>query len=158
MHVRRGSARKGLVVALLVYSLMASCRSSSDSDALVIRMTGDDYRWEVRYPGPDGRLDTRDDVLDTRDLNVPEGTKVRVLLESWDYVYTLAVPEFGLKEIVVPDMAFELRLPASEPGSFQLLGDHMCGYDHPELIGTLVVWTRNDYERWLATADEERER
>ncbi len=137
---------------------MVSCRPSSDPDVLVVRMTGDDYRWGVRYPGRDGRLDTRDDVLDSRNLNVPEGTKVRVLLESRDYVYTLAVPEFGLKEIVVPDMAFELWLPASEPGSFQLLGAHMCGYDHPELIGTLVVRTRSDYERWLATANEERKR
>jgi len=119
-------------------------------------MTGDDYHWEVRHPGLDGRLDTPDDVLDSRDLNVPEDTEVRVLLESRDYVYTLAVPEFELKEIVVPDMAFELRLPASEAGSFQLLGDHMCGYDHPELIGTLIVRTRNDYERWLATANEEK--
>jgi cytochrome c oxidase subunit 2 len=119
-------------------------------------MTGDDYHWVVRYPGRDGRLDTRDDVLDSRDLSVPEGTEVRVLLESLDFVYTLNLPEFGLKEIVVPDMAFELRLPASEPGSFQLLGDHLCGYDHPELIGTLVVRTRDDYERWLETAREER--
>ena len=121
-------------------------------------MTGDDYRWQVRYPGRDRRLDTNDDVLDSRNLNVPEDTEVRVLLESLDYVYTLAVPELGLKEIVVPDMAFELRLPASEPGSFQLLGDHLCGYDHPELIGALVVRTQNDYERWLATAGEERTR
>ena len=69
---------------------MASCRPSSDPDVLVVRMTGDDYRWGVRYPGRDGRLDTRDDVLDSRNLNVPEGTEVRVLLESRDYVYTLA--------------------------------------------------------------------
>lgn len=144
------------MVALSCCLLVAGCRPPSDSDALVVRMTGDDYHWAVRYPGRDGRLDTRDDVLDSRDLNVPEGTEVRVLLESLDYVYTLNVPEFGLKEIVVPDMAFELRLPSSKPGSFQLLGDHLCGYDHPELIGTLFVRTQDDYERWLETAREER--
>lgn len=119
-------------------------------------MTGDDYRWTVRYPGRDGRLDTSDDVLDSQDLNVPEGTDVRVLLESRDYVYTLAVPEFGQKEIVVPDMSFEIRLPANRPGRFQLLGDHLCGYDHPELVGTLAVRTRDDFTRWLETAGEER--
>ena len=146
----------GFAVVLIGCSLVAGCRSPGGSDVLVVRMTGDDYRWTVRYPGLDRRLDTDDDVLGTQDLNVPEGTEVRVLLESGDYVYTIAVPEFDLKEIAVPDMAFELRLPASEPGSFQLIGDHLCGYDHPELIGTLVVQTRTDYERWMASAGKER--
>lgn len=120
-------------------------------------MTGRDYGWEVRHPGPDGRLDTPDDRLGTSRLNIPAKTSVRVELESEDYVYTVALPHFDLNEVVVPDMEFELRLPPSEDGRFDLVGDHLCGYDHPELLGVLIVRTQEDYEQWLAGAATQEE-
>ena len=140
----------GASVILLILISAAGCSSGSDA-ALEVRMTGRDYRWEVRHPGLDGRLDTADDLLDSKLLTVPEHTEVRVLLESHDYVYTVAVPAFGLNEIVVPDLDFELNLPPSAAGRFPLVGDHLCGYDHPELVGTLVVRVRDDYDSWMET-------
>ncbi|MEZ6008953.1 MAG: hypothetical protein R3F05_14480 [Planctomycetota bacterium] len=105
----------------------------------MLRDPGADFHWEVRYPGPDGEVGTADDRVGSRDVHVPAGTDVRVHLRSRDYVYTFAIPELALKEIAVPDMEFALHFRAPGPGQTLLLGDQMCGYDHPELIGKLVV-------------------
>lgn len=116
---------------------------------LQIEITGSEYEWHVRHPGPDGLLDTEDDVLVLRDLRVPLGRRVKVLLLSHDYIYTFALPLMDLKQIAVPDLMFSIEFQAERLGRFDLLGDQMCGYTHPRLLGNLVITSEEDYESWL---------
>jgi cytochrome c oxidase subunit 2 len=78
------------------------------------------------------------------------GCEVTLALHSKDYIYTLALPEFGIKEIAVPDLRFELKFVADRIGTFQLKGDQMCGYQHENLIGKLVIQPRPQFMAWLA--------
>ena len=114
-------------------------------DAYEIEVTGHDFRWHVRYPGRDGKLGTDDDVFGDRHVRVPRGKRVRMHLRSEDYVYSLALPQLGLKEIAVPDLRYALELADVEVGTYELRGAQMCGYTHPELIGTLVVEPLPDF-------------
>jgi len=77
--------------------------------------------------------------------------EVEIVLKSRDYIYSLEVPQAGLKEIAVPDLTFTLRFEADNIGTFELPGDQLCGYAHPDLIGTLVVDSQENYRRWLAS-------
>jgi cytochrome c oxidase subunit 2 len=120
-------------------------------ESLHIEITGHDYRWSARYPGADGLLGTADDVLTGREVHVPLHAKTQIDLKSGDFIYTFALPHWGLKEIAVPDMTFTLNLTADRVGSFQLLGDQMCGYAHPDLLGTLTVQTQDDFAAWLGS-------
>ena len=117
--------------------------------SLHIEITGQDYQWSVRYPGPDGLLGTADDVLTGREVNVPVNVKTQIDLKSGDFIYTFALPHWGLKEIAVPDMTFTLHLVAENTGSFELLGDQMCGYSHPDLLGTITIQSQEDFAAWL---------
>ena len=119
------------------------------SAPLLIEVTGDDFNWYHRYPGTDGELRTEDDVVAIRNVHVPVNTKTTLELHSKDYVYTFALPHLGLKEIAVPDMTFSLEFEEDTPGTYELRGDQLCGYSHPDLIGKLVVETQQDFVSWL---------
>jgi len=117
---------------------------------MVIRVTGSDYQWHIRYPGPDGVLDTRDDRFARRDLHVPSATAVVLDLRSDDYVYSLFLPEQDVLETAVPGSPYEILVEFGPPGSFDLVGSQMCGYTHPLLLGKVVIEATRDFEEWLA--------
>ena len=114
-----------------------------------IDVTGRDYQWHVDYPGPDGESGTDDDVRSLRNIHIPLNTKIVLKLHSKDYIYSLALPEYDLREIAVPQLEFELKLRASAPGRFELRGNQMCGYSHPQLLGHLIVQERAEFEIWI---------
>lgn len=160
------SARTGLAAVVLGAAAVAACvlpgcGPSGDTsggagadafaygDTLLVRMTGGNYTWRVRYAGADGEFGTADDRHATRHFHAPKGTPVTLQLRSDDYIYTMALPHLGLKEIAVPDMDFALRFELDEPGEYQLKGDQMCGYSHPDLMGTLTVEDEKSFRGWV---------
>jgi cytochrome c oxidase subunit 2 len=123
---------------------------------LVVELTGDKGTWHVRYPGPDGRLDTPDDLIGGHDLHLPARTQVRLELRSRDAVYFFGVPGLGLNEAAVPDLAFALDFGTGEPGTFELRQDQICGRSHPDLKGRLVVEPLSTFADWLEQLAEVR--
>lgn len=120
------------------------------SRPLVMRVTGDDYRWRLRYPGADGKLDTADDVESWRHVHLPADTEIVIDLASTDFVYTFYVPVLDILEVAVPDVPFEFDFDAGPPDTCDLLGSQMCGYTHRELLGDVVIETPAEFARWMA--------
>ena len=116
-----------------------------------IEMTAHDFKWTSRYAGQDAKLNTKDDRLAKEILHVPLDANIEIVLKSLDYLYSLEVPLAGRKEIAVPDLTFSLHFKADKLGTFEMPGDQMCGYTHPDLMGTLIVESQADYARWLNT-------
>ena len=137
------------ILLLLIIGCGSTEQPESVIDSVTIEMTGKDFKWHSRYPGKDGQWGTSDDLQATQVLHVPVKAHVEIMLKSLDYVYSLEVPQAGIKEIAVPEMTFTLRFEAEKVGRFRLPGDQLCGYSHPDLISTLIVDTQSDYRRWL---------
>ncbi len=112
-------------------------------------MTGHDFKWHLRYPGPDRKLDTSDDVLAERHLHLPAETDVQLELCSNDFVYSMYLPEYELVEMAFPGRPFVVEIATESPDTSRLLGSQMCGFTHEELLGNLVVQTPDDFRRWL---------
>ena len=122
-------------------------------DPLVVRVRGEAYQWHVQHPGPDGALDTADDIHTRRDLHLPGETNVRIELASADYLYGFRIPELAVNEVAVPDLAFAAELRADAAGTYRLRGDQMCGFRHESLLGRVVVHDAAGYDGWLASHD-----
>jgi len=104
-----------------------------------IELTGTDHRWQMEYSGIPG-LASQPKFLEVgSDLFVPLGTRILLVLKSTDYIYTLAVPDFGIKEIAVPRLEFEMDFLPSTLGNYQLIGDELCGGLRGDTPGRLVV-------------------
>lgn len=115
-----------------------------------VRITGDEWRWIVRYSGLDGTLDTEDDVVGERHLRLAAGSNVTIDLESNDYIYTFYVPQLDIMEVAAPTSPYELELETGPAGVHDLLGSQMCGFTHPELLGDVIVQERAEFADWLS--------
>jgi len=147
-------------VAVLVSAVLSGCNhlaereipqlwKADDTGTLTVLVTGHEFQWHIRYPGPDGRLETNDDIHAPRHLHLPANVQVKLMLASKDYVYSLGLPHLQLKEIAVPDLSFSMEFDTDDVGVFDLLGDQMCGYTHPDLVATLTVESPSDFNAWL---------
>jgi heme/copper-type cytochrome/quinol oxidase subunit 2 len=128
---------------------LTACRQTPRPDQLTLEMTGHDFTWETRYPGPDLVLHTEDDVFGGRDVHVPADTRVDIQLRSRDYIYVLVLPHIDQREIAVPDLEFSLVFESRAPAQHDLRGNQMCGDDHPLLLGTLTVQSWGSFDDWM---------
>lgn len=142
----------GLIFAVsLTFSVrrMSQVRLTDSLKELDAEVVGNDYHLYFRYPGEDQLLHTQDDRYGTRNLYVPVDATVRLRLNSRDYIYMLEIPEVGVYEIAAPDLDFDARFIAPHNGEHELLGSQMCGYDHPELLGKLIVQSPTEFEQTM---------
>ncbi len=114
-----------------------------------IEITGGNRQWHVRYPDETGRLATKEKEFIGRSIPVPRDTKVVLVLKSTDFLYTFAIPQFGLKEIAVPDLEFQLEFRSENAGRIEFVGEHLCGDPQSEMSGTLVVEPLDRFLAWL---------
>lgn len=96
-----------------------------DEDYIEIEATGQQFNWIIRYPGPDGKLGTRnyklttannqlgmdfndpktwDDVVPGQELYLPVGKKVRVRITAKDVLHDFFLPHFRVKMDAVPGL------------------------------------------------------
>jgi cytochrome c oxidase subunit 2 len=94
-------------------------------DYMEIEATGQQFNWIIRYPGPDGKLGTRDykmttannplgqdfrdpknwdDITPGQELYLPVGKKVRVRITAKDVLHNFFLPQFRVKMDAVPGM------------------------------------------------------
>ncbi len=138
-------------VTLLLLVLLCGCESKPLEPVreVKIEMTGHDFKWASHYAGRDGKMGTDDDIHAQQILHVPIDAEVEIVLKSLDYLYSLEVPLAEKKEIAVPDLTFSLSFKADKMGTFEMPGDQMCGYTHPDLMGTLIVESQEDFAKWV---------
>ena len=116
---------------------------------LRVRVTAQNFQWHLRYPGPDRRLDTPDDVLAEQHLHVPTDTEIQVELCSGDFVYTLYLPDYELVEMAFPGRPYLMKFNTGSAGTSGFLGSQMCGFTHEDLLADLVVLDPDDFRRWM---------
>jgi len=96
-----------------------------EEDYIEIEATGYQFAWDLRYPGPDGKLGTRDfrqidpasnplgqvwsDVKNIDDFQpdkivLPKGKKVRVRIMAKDVLHNFYLPHFRVKMDAVPGL------------------------------------------------------
>lgn len=139
--------------------------------AAEIEAVGQQWSWNFRLPGEDGKLgrvDTRridpdnplglapddpagqdDVILEGEPLHLPLGQPVKVLLRSADVLHSFYVPEFRTKMDLVPGMITHLWFTPTRTGRFQILCAELCGVAHADMRGSVVVVEEQDYVAWL---------
>ncbi len=122
---------------------------ASIPDPLVIQLTGTEHQWRAAYPMIDGALPAIDELQAGYLLHVPLDTEVVLILKSTDYIYTLAIPELGLKEIAIPDLEFRMTFRPTSVGQYPLIGEELCGLPGRDRSRHLVVESRQQFLTWL---------
>ena len=138
-----------VLACVLAGCLVHAAPRSESLGPVLLRMTGAEMAWQMRYAGPDGQLDTPDDVTGRKQIHLAAGRPARILLTSRDLLYTLSIPACRVHEIAVPELEFAIDLPTLPPGEFPFAGDQMCGFQHDILFGRVIVHPAAEFETWL---------
>jgi cytochrome c oxidase subunit 2 len=70
-------------------------------------------------------------------------------MTSEDVIHSFYVPDFRVKQDVVPGRYTALWFTATRLGRYPLLCSEYCGTDHAAMLGTVTVMSPQDYRLWL---------
>jgi cytochrome c oxidase subunit II len=120
-------------------------------DAMEINVTAKRWAWSFNYP---------DDNVDAGELAVPVNTPVKLNLHVPvdDVLHSFYLPDFRVKEDVVPGLDTWLWFESQRTGIFNVFCAEFCGKDHAKMITTLHVLSEEDYRGWLRKKIEDKYR
>ena len=136
---------------------------------LKIALIAEQFAWNVHYPGPDGKLGARrlelihfsnpigldksdpasaDDVVLGNELRLPVGKPSVISLTSKDVIHSFFVPEFRIKQDMMPGMRIPLWVEPTTTGKFELTCAQLCGFGHSLMRGDVYVQTEAEFDAW----------
>jgi len=116
---------------------------------VTVRVIGQQWAWSFQEPGPDGLLDTADDIRTVGELHVTVNTTYHFELLSRDVVHSFAVPAFRLKQDALPGRTISGWFKPTRVGTYDIQCTQMCGIGHALMAGRIIVETPQDHAAWL---------
>jgi len=113
-----------------------------------VRVTAQQWAWTFTDPGPDGKLDTPDDVRTTDELHLINGKTYHFELESKDVLHSFFIPAFRLKQDAVPGRIYTRWFTTLKPGTYDLLCAEICGVGHGVMGARIIVGTPEEHQAW----------
>jgi cytochrome c oxidase subunit 2 len=135
-------------------------------DSMEVELVAEQFAWNFHYAGPDGILGRRDpaqinsgntlgldltdpaakdDIISLNELHVPLGKPTIVYMTSKDVIHSFFVPEFRVKQDVVPGMRVPLWFEPTQAGTFELVCAQLCGLGHYRMKGTVIAHTPDEF-------------
>ncbi len=150
-------------------------------DSVKVEVTGMQFAWYFRYPGPDGKfgktdpqlidpsagnesaigLDTtdssaKDDVV-TGTMYLPVNRQVDLTLRAVDVIHSFFVPSMRFKQDAVPGLAIHMHFTPTQIGDYEIACAELCGLGHYKMHGMLKVVSQTDYDKWLTAREAEKQ-
>jgi len=117
----------------------------------IVRVVGQQWAWSFDHPGPDGQLDTPDDIRTVDELHVESGKLIHFKLVSKDVLHSFSVPAFRLKQDVIPGREIIGWFEATRPGTYDIQCAEICGIGHALMPARVVVETPAQHAAWIAS-------
>jgi cytochrome c oxidase subunit 2 len=115
-----------------------------------IRVVAQQWAWSFVQPGPDGVLDTDDDIKTVDDLHVKVDTIYNFKLVSRDVLHDFSVPVFRLKQDAIPGRVVTGWFKPTRTGTFDIQCAEICGIGHGLMPGRIIVDTPEQHAAWMA--------
>lgn len=170
----------GVEVLLLVFVAIPLWANSSDvtkipkdANALPIQIVAQQFDWNVRYAGKDGKFgkqdmnlvaetnlfgvkpddaDGKDDVQTTTQIHVPVNRPIIIYLTSKDVIHSFKVIALRVTQDAIPGMRIPTWFKATKEGTYQINCAQLCGNGHYAMSrGMLVVESQEAFDKWLAS-------
>ena len=168
-------------IALLVFYAIPAWATRvkafpKESEAVVVRVVGEQFAWNIHYPGPDGKfgrtdialvgadnplgLDRRDaaakdDITTINQLNLPVDRPVLVHLSSKDVIHSLGLFEMRVKQDAIPGMTIPVWFIPNRIGEYEIACSQLCGLGHFRMRGFVTIQSAGDYKKWYDDQEKE---
>ncbi|NJL80642.1 MAG: cytochrome c oxidase subunit II [Richelia sp. SL_2_1] len=121
-------------------SLGATPENEGTEPDLVVKVTGLQYAFLFNYP---------DSGVFSGELHLPIGQEVLLDMAANDVIHAFWVPEFRLKQDIIPGRQTQLRFTPRKAGDYKLICAELCGPYHGAMNTTVVVQTQQDFDNWV---------
>ncbi len=108
--------------------------------AMDVYVTAKQWMWKFSYPDGPNSIDV---------LRVPARRPVRLLMTSRDVIHSFFVPDFRVKQDVLPGRYTQTWFEAVAPGRYDILCAEYCGSGHSMMRAWVDAMAPADYDRWL---------
>ncbi len=131
-----------ITVSYLGSQNLASIRAV-DPQAMEVKVTAFQWNWQFEYPQYGITTDT---------LYLPVNKQVLLKMTSRDVIHSFWVPEFRVKQDVLPgaNLVKELRITPSLIGNYKVRCAELCGGAHAAMERPVIVQSQQDFEAWVA--------
>ena len=116
-----------------------------------VRIVGHQWAWRFAHSGPDGQLDTADDIETVDELRVVVGKTYHFKLSSADVLHSFSVPVFRLKQDAIPGREITGWFKPTKSGEFDIQCTEICGIGHGIMGARIFVESEEQHKAWLAT-------
>ncbi len=112
----------------------------ADPDALVINVKAQQWVWTFEYP---------EYGIISKELHLPLNQQVVLKMQSTDVIHSFWVPEFRIKQDVVPGRVTEYRITPTLIGDYKVRCAELCGSSHYSMESPVIVDSQADYDAWI---------
>jgi len=140
--------------------------------ALQLEVTGQQFTWNFRYPGPDGQFGAtlpekvsassgnplgldpkdpagKDDVVVTGEIYVPVNHEIELLIKTQDVTHSFYVRELRLKQDAVPGMTIHMHFNPEVTGTYEIACAELCGLGHYKMRAFMHVVSQDEFDKWM---------
>lgn len=130
---------------VLFYMFWIGFKSYADiqvapNEAMEIRLTGQMYNWTFEYPNG----------VVTTDLYVPKDRPVKLVMSSKDVIHSFWVPEFRVKQDVVPGLYTTMWFQATRETTTTVECAEYCGDGHSKMLTRVYVFEEKKFDEYYA--------
>jgi cytochrome c oxidase subunit 2 len=109
---------------------------------MMVNVTGKQWIWSFAYP-------EQEDIL-SGELVLPVDRTIVLKMNAEDVIHSFWVPEFRVKQDLVPDRETTLRITPTETGTYKLRCAEICGLNHTQMEADVRVVSAEEFEAWVA--------
>jgi cytochrome c oxidase subunit II len=168
------------VILLIGYAIPAWAlrvkQLPAENTATVVHVVGEQFAWNVHYPGPDGKFgrtslklvsadnplgldrtdpNAKDDITTINQLNLPVDRPVLVHLSTKDVIHSFGLYEMRVKQDAIPGMQIPVWFVPNRIGDYEITCSQLCGLGHFRMRGFVTVQSAGDFQKWIDDQEKE---
>lgn len=113
---------------------------------MVVKVTGQQWDWSFEYPAQNG--------VKSNELVLPVNQPVRFEMQALDVLHSFWLPEFRVKQDLVPGRTTVLHITPTQVGDYELRCAEICGLSHSAMRRPVRVVSAADFQTWVVTAQQ----
>ena len=110
-------------------------------DAMTVRVTGRMWEWSFEY----------DNGRRAKELFVPAGKPIKLLLKSADVLHSFYIPSFRVKEDVIPGRETYLWFKPEQFGQAVIYCAEYCGQRHAYMMSKVIIMPPDKFAEWYGS-------
>lgn len=138
-----------LLIVVIVWAwVVLDQNENPEADRIIVPTTAQQFAWTFAYPDIAG---------ESGDLRVPLGRQIELEMRSpdSDVLHSFFVPEFRVKQDVVPGIVTRVRFTPNKLGTFPVICTELCGVGHNTMRARVIVMPQDEYDQWIRQAARE---